>query len=115
MSRTERTGAVRRGTFQPARFIPAAGNQANSVAIGDMNGNGILDLVITRQAGNASTVSVLLGTGGGSFPARLDFDTGENVPTYATLADFNRDGILDVVIGKDKNNANNVAVLLGRQ
>jgi hypothetical protein len=102
------------GTFQPAQTIAAAGPQANSVAIGDMNGDGMLDLVITRQAGNSSTVSLLLGTGGGSFPARLDFDTGEDVPTYATLAGLNRDGILDVVIGNENNNANSIAVLLGR-
>lgn len=52
------------GTFQPAQnFTTGKGPQA--VAVGDFNGDGILDLATANLPGN--NVSVLLGNGDGTF------------------------------------------------
>ena len=45
-----------------------------AVAIGDLNGDGKLDMVTSNQS--SSTISVLLGNGDGSFGAKIDYATG---------------------------------------
>jgi hypothetical protein len=53
------------------------GISPNSVAIGDLNGDGKPDLAVTSYS--SSTVSVLLGSGNGTFGAKTDFATGEGL------------------------------------
>jgi FG-GAP-like repeat len=56
------------GSFQANR-IYATGAVPTSVAIGDLNGDGRLDLA-------TANVSVLVNRGDGSFQAKLDYRTG---------------------------------------
>ena len=46
----------------------------DSVAIGDLNGDGKPDLAVANEG--SSTVSVLLGNGDGTFGAKTDFRRG---------------------------------------
>ncbi len=65
--------------FLAAPFLSYdAGTKPNSVAIGDLNGDGIPDLAAANSGG--STVSVLLGNGNGTFGATTDFGTGSGPP-----------------------------------
>jgi FG-GAP-like repeat/FG-GAP repeat len=67
---------------------------AASIAAGDLNGDGLLDLITANASTN--NISVLLGDGKGDFgPAKLFAVGGQ--PKSIALADFNRDGKLDVV------------------
>ena len=72
----------------------------NSVTTGDFNGDGKTDLATANYGSN--TVSVLLGTGTGTFGAKTDNGIGTN-PISVTSGDFNRDGYPDLVT------ANNIA------
>jgi hypothetical protein len=87
---------------------------STSVAVGDFNHDGRLDLA-TANPGyywNASgTVSSLLGRGDGTFKAANNFETGA-APISITVGDFNRDGRLDLVNANLYGNS--VSVLLGR-
>ena len=73
----------------------AAGSGPLSVAVGDFNGDGKLDLAVTN--GSSNNVSILLGNGDGSFQTHVDYPTGAQ-PTSVEVGDFNGDGKLDLAI-----------------
>jgi hypothetical protein len=87
------------GKFSKAQEISSGGNIPSSVAIGDVNGDGILDLVVanfgTEVDGDYGNVSVLLGNGDGSFQKPVRY-IGLHDPMQVILADFNGDGKLDM-------------------
>src|SRR5262249_25424070 len=102
-----------------------AGNGPSKVAAGDLNGDGIPDLVVSNFLEN--TVSVLLGNGDGTFQAPRQFAIGAiktpSAPGVATqvlsfrqrrdvrLADFNGDHLLDIVV--TNYDSGDISVLLG--
>jgi hypothetical protein len=99
------TPVVAYGFFSPKTDF-ATGNDPISVAVGDFNGDGKLDLAVANQGIRTNTVSILLGTGTGSFGAKTDFGTG-TPPASVAVGDFNGDGKLDLAVA----NAN-VSILL---
>jgi len=94
------------GTFQ-AKVDLTVGKAPNGVAITDVDGDGIPDIVTAN--GTYDTVSLLRGTGGGAFDAEVEFGAG-NFPSGLAVADLNGDGKPDVVTANS--NSNNVSVLL---
>ncbi|MBI3422191.1 MAG: VCBS repeat-containing protein [Acidobacteria bacterium] len=85
----------------------ATGLNAGSVAVGDVNGDGKRDLVVTNH--NSSNVSVLLGNGNGTFQTAVNFNP-NGQPLAVTLGDVNGDGKPDLLVAND--NQDQVAVLL---
>src|SRR5215467_12256284 len=102
--------ALARG--QTVSFIASldfeAGSDPQSVAVGNFNGDGALDVVVANLLDN--NVSVLLGNGDGSFQAARTFAAG-NGPLSVAVGDFNGDGALDLAVANL--GSNNVSVLLG--
>lgn len=100
--------------FGPRQGFPT-GLNPNSIAVGDLDGDGRPDLVtantgvVPSGTGASNTVSVLLGTGTGEFGPNADFVTGDG-PISVALADLNGDGRLDLVAANVF--ANTVSVLL---
>jgi hypothetical protein len=82
------------GTFQPQHTF-AVGSYPNSVAVADINGDGIPDIV-TANLGN-NTVSVLLGNGDGSFQTQQVFPAGSS-PASVAVADVDGDGKPDLIV-----------------
>src|SRR6266404_4863250 len=78
------TGQARSGFFAPLAFD--AGISPTSVAVGDFNGDGHVDLAVTNDSSN--TVSVLLGNGDGSFQAAQTYAAGLG-PSSVAVGDFN--------------------------
>jgi type II secretory pathway component GspD/PulD (secretin) len=112
------------GTFQP-RVDDAVGNGPVWVSVADFNGDGIQDLAIANNGAptdtnTGDTVSILLGNpntantsiGNGTFSpgATRDFPAG-NGPTSIAVADFNVDGLPDLAVSDETDNA--VSLLLG--
>jgi len=79
------------------------------VTVGDFNGDGKSDLAVANF-GIGSNVSVLLGTGTGSFGTATNFSVG-NSPISVTVGDFNGDGKSDLAVANYS--SNNVSVRLG--
>jgi hypothetical protein len=95
------------GTLRPATDYPT-GNYPQSLAVGDFNGDGRLDLVTANH--DDDTVSVLMGNGDGTFRPRVDYLTA-TFPYSVAVGDFNGDGKLDLAVATVGNSV--VSVLLG--
>ena len=85
------------GFEEPETF--GTGDTANSVAIGDLDGDGEADLVVGVRGSSSSNVSVLLGQGSGDFGSPTSFGVGINgFGNSVAVGDFVGDGNLDVAI-----------------
>ncbi|HTS67965.1 MAG TPA: VCBS repeat-containing protein, partial [Terriglobia bacterium] len=81
----------------------AAGKESYSVAVGDFNGDGKLDLAVANA--RSDNVTILLGNGDGTFTATASSPVTGSGSWYVVVGDFNGDGKLDL--------ATEGAVLLG--
>jgi hypothetical protein len=123
------------GTFGLAKSIASLGAPPQSVAVGDFNGDGKLDLAVTTAGtpgtypgvggylyypGNPSAVTVLLGNGDGTFTTAGSYALGDplytgsdSAPSVA-VADLNGDGKPDLVATESDQGgySNSVCVLL---
>lgn len=99
-------------SFAPAStYSTGTTDSPDGVAVGDVNGDGRLDIVTADSFGNE--VSVVLGLASGGFgpPTAYVVGSGQAIPMRVALGDVNGDGRLDIVTANA--NANAVAVLLG--
>jgi hypothetical protein len=91
------------GSFQGVDQYPT-GNGVFCVAVGDFNGDRILDLAVANSGTNNSTdpgsVSILLGNGDGTFQAAVNYAAGE-APFALAVGDFNGDGHADLVVANN--------------
>jgi FG-GAP-like repeat/FG-GAP repeat len=100
------------GTFQPFTDFPVNQNPAD-LAVADMNGDGIQDLVTADGQFDNNSVAVLTGVGDGTFgPARV-FTAGGQSPVAVAVADFNSDGRPDVVTADSKGDTGTIALYRG--
>jgi hypothetical protein len=98
------------GTFWPAVNYATGGVNPMSVAVGDLNGDGIPDLAVVNA--DSDNVSVLLGNGDGTFQAAVSYAAGVR-PVSVAVGDFNGDGTLDLAVAGGPFYDGTVSVLFG--
>ncbi|MCU0526675.1 MAG: FG-GAP-like repeat-containing protein [Elainella sp. Prado103] len=98
------------GSFRETQELSSDGLTAVSPITGDFNQDGLVDLV-TANFGS-DTVSLLLGTGAGTFQPPQTFRVGSQ-PNAVAAADLNQDGRLDLVTANSGRNTNTLSILLG--
>jgi FG-GAP-like repeat len=91
---------VGNGTFvrQPVVTLVPGGDlfsACNDIGVGDLNRDSIQDLVV--PLGNSHGNAILVGNGNGTFQVRSRIQIDETfAPLHVALADYNRDGLLDI-------------------
>jgi FG-GAP-like repeat/Bacterial Ig-like domain (group 3) len=102
------------GTFTQKTESPAVGDNPLSIATGDFNGDGILDLAVANSfvdSGQPGTVTVLLGKGDGTFTPTAVSPAVGVLPYSVAVGDVNGDGKADLVTANV--GSNTFSVLLG--
>jgi hypothetical protein len=101
------------GAFSPIAALgnSALGNLGRPVAVADVNGDGIPDILVANSG--SSDISVLLGRGDGTFAPQRRFQATAS-PLGMAVGDVNDDGIPDVVVVDSTAAHGQVGVLLGR-
>jgi FG-GAP-like repeat len=94
-------GTFQSGTYYAPAMDPASGTPADltpvAVTIADVNGDGKPDLISVNNA--SSDITVLLGNGDGTVQVpSVGFATGGAPEFAAVVADFNGDGLADVIV-----------------
>jgi len=108
------------GTFQP-QVTYAVGSVPLAIVAGDFTGDGHLDLAVANSNFNYNSsagpgsVSVLLGTGDGTFEPQVTYAVGLG-PSGIVAGDFTRDGHVDLAVANENifgTGPGTVSVLLG--
>jgi hypothetical protein len=81
-------------------------NGPESIAVGDFNEDGRLDVAVANS--KAGNVSVLLGNGDGTFRPPVDYPL-DGSPNSIVVGDFNGDGYKDLAVA----NGQTVSIILG--
>ena len=85
------------GTFQAAMSYGSGGQDAYSVAVEDVNGDGKPDLLVANYCADSNcltngSVGVLLGNGDGTFRAAVTYGSGGYHTVSVAVGDVNGDG-----------------------
>jgi hypothetical protein len=113
------------GTFQTPVNYPFVGAETGSAAVGDLNLDGKLDLVLANSNCGEfdcpmGSLSVLLGNGDGTLQNAINYFSGDFGANSVVLADLNGDGKLDLALSNlgpcfsSSCEISSISVLLGK-
>ena len=92
------------GTFTNQHiYTTTLNSKPLSVAVGDLNNDNILDIVVANNG--SGSVGIFFGNGNGTFLSQISYTTASKTnPQYVTVNDMNKDNTLDIVIVDSQNN-----------
>jgi hypothetical protein len=100
------------GTFTAKGTLTSPLSNPYSIAVGDFNGDGKMDLAVVDRGASTDSVFFFLGNGDATFQAPVNVSLGVSAAANQIVAaDFNKDGHLDVAVSEI--NGSNVVVILG--
>jgi len=79
------------------QFLAQPSSGPVSIAVGDFNHDGILDLAVVSYCCAGTGVAILMGRGDGTFDPAVVYAAGDQ-PFSVVAADFNHDGNLDLAV-----------------
>lgn len=97
------------GTFGTKEDYPA-GTGSGFVAVGDFNGDSKPDLAVANRWPGITNISVLIGSGDGTFGSAVSYTAGTR-PYFIAVDDFNGDGKPDLAVSN--NTSNDISVFIG--
>ncbi|CAF0928480.1 unnamed protein product [Rotaria sordida] len=98
------------GTFASKKIYPTGSNSyPKHVAVGDLNGDSLLDIIVANYGEN--NVGVFLGQSNGTFAVQKTFSTVPSRPKCVAVGNFNNDDHLDIVIVHE--DTSSIGVMLG--
>ena len=100
------------GTFteEPTESPITVGDEPQSVAVGDFDGDDVLDLAVANEDSN--NVSILLGDGDGTFTQAVESPiTVGDFPFSVAVGDFDGNDVLDLAVANV--DSDDVSILLG--
>ncbi|RIK45825.1 MAG: hypothetical protein DCC57_16130, partial [Chloroflexi bacterium] len=86
------------GAFSSSVAFVKDPSNVDDIAVGDMNGDGALDIVVARMAFDSYILSTIyFNDGTGNFPTSSPFSPGPDWMREVAVGDMNGDGSLDIV------------------
>ena len=101
-------------TFSPNIILPGTGSTPNSVAIGDVDRDGIGDIAVALPGINRVALYAGIGDHPGTMPVPVLLDTGAgSAPAAVAIADVTGDGIGDIAVANTGNDT--VSIFVGQE
>lgn len=106
-------GALGTGAITSLGSYNQTGTGGTDVAMGDLNGDGIIDMVTTGGTGIFGFATIRLGNGDGTFGTHTTLNSSSSSTNSVALGDINNDGILDLVTAGMSSGTPSATIFIG--
>lgn len=101
------------GTFINKGIILDEGTAKYGVALGDINNDGLLDMLSAGVTAGAGVITIRLGNGDGSFGASTTYASEATSSEWISINDVNSDGVFDIVTAGSGGGSGRTSIRLG--